>query len=367
MISFTPTDEQQMLIDTVRRYSTDVVRPAAHEADESGAFPERVVQTGWELGILPGSIPERLGGFAEEYSALTGALAYEELAYGDLALALQVMAPALVAVPLMLAGTDEQRAQGIEQFLDETPPPVTAALLEPAISFDPLHPKTTATRDDEGCYLLNGTKAYVPLAEGAQTILVYALNAESGQVDGFFVDGAADGLTVGPREKLMGVRALPMHRLTLENVRVDPAQRLGGEAGIDFVAILAHGRVALGALAVGVMRAALDYAITYAKEREQFGAPIATKQAIAFMLAECAIEIDATRLMVWEAAWKLDQGADASKEAYLAKEYAAQAALMVTDAAVQTLGGHGYIREHPVERWLRDARGFATFEGLAMV
>ncbi len=367
MISLTPTDEQQMLVETVRRFSAEVVRPAAHDADERGAFPERVVQTGWELGILPGSIPEQLGGFAEEYSAITGALAYEELAYGDLALALQVMAPALVAVPLLLAGTDEQRASGIEQFLDGAPPAVTAALLEPAISFDPLQPKTLATLDDEGCYLLNGSKAYVPLADGATSILVYAWNAEAGQVDGFFVAGDAEGLTIGPREKLMGLRALPMNRLALDNVRVSPTQRLGGEAGIDFPAILAHSRVALAALAVGVMRASLDYAINYAKEREQFGAPIATKQAIAFMLAECAIEIDAARLMAWEAAWKLDQGEDASKEAYLAKEYAAKAALTVTDAAVQTLGGHGYIREHPVERWLRDARGFAAFEGLAIV
>lgn len=367
MISLTPTSEQQMLIDAVRRYAAEVVRPAAHDADESGAFPDRVVQTGWELGILPGSIPESLGGFAETYSAVTGALAYEELAYGDLALALQLMAPALVAVPLVLAGTDTQREQMMDLFLGETPPPVTAALLEPAIAFDPLHPATTATRDGDGCYVLNGKKAYVPLAEGAHTILIYAWNADAGQVDGFFVDGGAEGLTAGPREKLMGIRALPTYSLTLENVRVDPAQRLGGEAGIDFGRILAHSRVALAALAVGVMRAALDYAITYAKERVQFGVPIATKQAIAFMLADCAIEIDSARLMAWEAAWKLDQGQAAGKEAYLAKEYAAKAALMVTDSAVQTLGGHGYIREHPVERWLRNARGFATFEGLAIV
>lgn len=367
MISLTPTSEQQMLIDAVRRYSAEVVRPAAHDADESGAFPDRVVQTGWELGILPGSIPESLGGFAETYSAVTGVLAYEELAYGDLALALQLMAPALVAVPLVLAGTDAQREQMMDLFLGETPPPVTAALLEPAIAFDPLHPATTATRDDDGCYVLNGKKAYVPLAEGADTILVYAWNADAGQVDGFFVDGGADGLTTGPREKLMGIRALPTCTLTLEHVRVDPAQRLGGEAGIDFGRILAHSRVALAALAVGVMRAALDYAITYAKERVQFGVPIATKQAIAFMLADCAIEIDSARLMTWEAAWRLDQGQASGKEAYLAKEYAAKAALMVTDSAVQTLGGHGYIREHPVERWLRNARGFAAFEGLAIV
>jgi acyl-CoA dehydrogenase len=118
---------------------------------------------------------------------------------------------------------------------------------------------------------------------------------------------------------------------------------------------------------VGVMRGALEYAIQYAKERVQFGQPIATKQAIAFMLADCAMEIDSARLMVWEAAWKLDQGEDATREAYLAKQFADRAAVMVTDSAVQTLGGYGYIREYPVERWLRNARGFAAFDGLAIV
>jgi alkylation response protein AidB-like acyl-CoA dehydrogenase len=153
----------------------------------------------------------------------------------------------------------------------------------------------------------------------------------------------------------------------LEHVQVSEGCRLGGAQGANFGQLLARSRVALAAMAVGLMRGALDYAITYAKEREQFGAPIATKQAIAFMLADCAIEVDATRLMVWEAAWKIDQGLDATAEAYLAKQYADKAALMVTDSAVQTLGGHGYIREHPVERWLRNARGLTTFDGLAMV
>ncbi len=165
----------------------------------------------------------------------------------------------------------------------------------------------------------------------------------------------------------MGVRALPTYPVTLDNVKVGADCRLGGEYGCDFARLLAHSQVALAALAVGVMRGALDYAIEYAKERVQFGKPIGTKQAIAFMLAECAMEVDAARLMVWEAAWKLDQGQDAAKEAYLAKQYADKAVMIVTDSAVQTLGGYGYIREYPVERWLRNARGFATFDGLAMV
>ena len=366
MISLTPTDEQQMLVDAVNRYSCNEVRPIAHHADESGELPEAVVRTGWEIGILPGSIPESMGGFGESLSALTNVLAYEELAYGDLALALRLMTPATVALPLVLAGTDAQRDEWLPLFLDETPPPVTSALIERSIRFDPTHPQTVAARAN-GSYVLNGQKMYVPLAENAALLLVYAWNAEAGQVDGFLVPGDADGVQVGPREKLMGVRALPTYSLTLDNVRVAAGQRLGGENGLDFERLLARSQVALGALAVGVMRGALEYAITYAKEREQFGTPIATKQAIAFMLAECAIEIDAARLMVWEAAWKLDQGEDARREAYLARQYTDKAALLVADSAVQTLGGHGYIREHPVERWLRNARGFSTFDGLAMV
>lgn len=366
MLSFTPTEEQQMLMDAVRRYATNNVRPAAHDSDESGGFPPAVIRTGWEIGILPGNIPESLGGFGDTHSAITGALAVEELAFGDLSLALHLMSPALVAIPLVLDGTDAQRDEFIDYFLDESLPRVTAAMIEPRIHFDPAAPKTTAAQDN-GAYVLNGKKVYVPLAEGAQWILAYAWNQDAGQVDAFLVPGDAPGLAVGPRECLMGLRALPTYPVTLDNVRVDAAYRLGGEAGIDFARILAHSRVGLAAMAVGVMRGALEYAVQYAKERVQFGQPIATKQAIAFMLAENAIEVDATRLMVWEAAWKLDQGQDATQESYLAAKYASDMAVRVTDSAVQTLGGYGYIREYPVERWLRNARGLATFTGLAIV
>jgi alkylation response protein AidB-like acyl-CoA dehydrogenase len=366
MFSLTPTDEQQMMIDAVRRYADHDARPCAHDADESGEFPDSVLRTGWELGLLPGNIPEAIGGFADEYSAVTGVLAYEELAYGDLSLTLRLMTPALVAIPLMLDGTDEQRAQLLPLFMDETPPNVTAALIEPRINFNPTALKTTATKEN-GQYALNGQKIYVPLAQGAEWILIYAWNLDAGQVDGFIARGDADGLIVGEREKLMGARALPTYPVTLDNMKVGAECRLGGETGGDFARLLNHSRVALAAMAVGVMRGAVEYAVQYAKERVQFGKPIATKQAIAFMLAECAIEVDAARLMVWEAAWTLDQGQDATKAATLAKQYADKAALMVADSAVQTLGGYGYIREYPVERWLRNARGLAMFDGLAMV
>ena len=166
----------------------------------------------------------------------------------------------------------------------------------------------------------------------------------------------------------MSLNALPLYRLKLDSVKVPDANRLGGASGHDFEPILASMRVATASAAIGVANAAFEYAKNYAKEREAFGVKIAQKQAIAFMLAEMRTEIEASRLLTWEAAWKLDQGKeDAFTEAYLAATGAADMAMMVTDRAVQILGGHGYIREHPVEMWMRNGRGFATFTGLAIV
>jgi alkylation response protein AidB-like acyl-CoA dehydrogenase len=365
MLSFTPTEDQQLLIDTLHRYATNDMRPAAHNADEDCKPPLNVVQTGWRIGLLPSAIPEEMGGLGE-LSAVTGVLAAEELAYGDLAIALYVLTPALFAYPVILYGTEEQKRNLVQMFLEQHLVPATAALLEPGIAFDPYELKTTATVEGDKVRL-NGVKAYVPLAADAPWMLVYARDSESGQIDAYLVEDSVHGVEVEKQERLMGVRALPLYRVKFSDATVDLACRLGGEKGANYNTLLNRSRVALAALAVGVARGAFEYARDYAKERVQFGAPIATKQAIAFMLAEMAIEVDAARMMAWEAAWKLDQGEDATKEAYLAKQYADKAVLFVTDSAVQTLGGHGFIREHPVERWLRNGRGFTTFDGLAMV
>jgi alkylation response protein AidB-like acyl-CoA dehydrogenase len=241
---------------------------------------------------------------------------------------------------------------------------MTAALTEPVIRFDPYHLGTKAVRDGDG-YLINGVKTMVPLAETADQFLVYA--EEDGRTQAFFVPHDAEGLEIGPRERLMGIRALPVHRLTLTDCRVSAENRLGGEGGIDFGRILNHSRVALGAAAVGLARAGYEYARDYAKNRVQFGEPIAYRQSIAFMLAEMAIDVDAARLLVWEAAWKLDQGEDATRETAVMKNYVDNIVLNVADRSVQTLGGYGYIREFPAELWLRNARGFASFDGMTIV
>lgn len=364
MIAFTPDHEQQLIVETVRRYANERVRPAAHDADESGTTPPEIISTGWELGLLPSAIPEQYGGFGDDHSAVTGALAAEELGYGDLAMGLYLLTPNLFGIPLLHCGTDEQKQKWLPRLTDADFVPASAALIEPRWDWNPHALSTTAERIQNG-YVLNGHKAFVPLAAEAQALLVYA--RESGATQAFIVERGASGVTVLEREKNMGVRGLPTYEVKLDDVRVTRDARLGGDAGCNAELLLNYSRVGLAALAVGVARGAYEYARDYAKQREAFGRPIGQYQAIAFMLAEMAIEIDAARLMTWEAAWTLDQGQDATKTAALAKQYADEAALSVTDRAVQVLGGHGYIREHPVERWLRNGRGFSTFLGMAMI
>ncbi len=364
MISFSMTEEQKMIVDAVSRFATREMREAARECDETGDIPPKLIDTAWELGIVASHIPEEYEGFGDKHSALTGALVAEALAYGDLSIAMHAMAPGLLAIPILEGGTEEQKKEYLPLFCDVAFELATAALIEPRYDFDPNELATTAALDGDK-YVLNGQKCYVPLAADANRILVWA--AEDGATQGFIVPKDTPGLEIGEREKNMGIKALASYELTLADCRVPKANKLGGEEGCNFDRILNYSRVALAALAVGMANAAYEYAREYAKEREAFGEPIASRQAIAFMLADMAIEVDATRLMAWEAAWKLDRGEDATKECYLAKSYADNMVLTVTDQAVQVLGGHGYIREHPVELWLRNGRGFVTFDGMALV
>ncbi|MGE0681417.1 MAG: acyl-CoA dehydrogenase family protein [Candidatus Binatia bacterium] len=369
MVNFQPTEEQQLIRDTVASFAQEQMRPVAHEADESGQIPSSLTQQAWELGLVQSTIPEAFGGAGEAASAVTGALICEELAWGDLSLALHILAPRLLIQPLLTLGTHEQQQQILPTYAGTTFTTGTAAIMEPRFSFDVNELATTATQQN-GAVVLNGAKCYVPLAADAQHILVYARGDEG--TTAYLVPHGTPGLTVAEREKNMGLKALATHELVLDNCRVPASSHLNGA----FAPLLNRSRVALASLAVGVARAAFEYAREYAKERRAFGVAIAQKQAIAFMLAEMATEIDAARLLTWEAAWKIDAGQDtpidsivsgATREACLAKNYTAAMALKVTDNAVQILGGHGYIRDHPVEMWLRNARGFAAFAGIAII
>jgi len=364
MISFSPSEEQQMIVTMVKEFVNDHVRKVYRECDESGEIPANIIDTAWELGFIASSIPEEFQGFGGERSALTGTLIAEELAWGDLSMAMHILCPSLVAMPVVDMGTEEQKKQYLPSFCGDKFKVATAALIEPRFDFDPAELQTTA-KADNGSYAINGDKCYVPLAADADLLLVYA--NDGGKTQGFIVEKGTSGLEIVEREKNMGIKALSTYEVSLKDCKVPRENRLGGDAGCDFNRILNLSKVALSAMAVGVARAAFEYSRDYAKERHAFGEPIASRQAIAFMLAEMAIDIDATRLMVWEAAWKLDRNEDATKEASLAKMYADKMAISVTSNAVQVLGGHGYIRDHPVELWFRNGRGITTFNGMAIV
>jgi alkylation response protein AidB-like acyl-CoA dehydrogenase len=369
MIDFTPDEEQQMIRDTVAAFARDAVRPQARDADETEAIPESLIKTGWDLGLVQSVIPEAYGGFGSPRSAVTGVLAAEELAYGDLSIALHLLAPRLLIQPVIDFGSDRQKEQYLAPFSNGSFQPVTAAVMEPRADFD-LAALATSAKKRGDKYVLSGTKCCVPLGGQAETFLVYATTDPAGgyeAVEGFFVNRGTSGLSIGEREKNMGLRALETAEITLDACGVPLENRLGGEAGSNFQRIMDASRLALGALAVGVARGAYEYALEYAKERKAFGRAIAQNQAIAFMLAEMATEVDAVRLLIWEAASNFDRGDDVLRESYLAKRYAGDMVLKVADNALQILGGHGYIRDFPVEMWLRNARGFAAFEGLAIV
>lgn len=359
MYSFDMTSEQKMLVDTVHRYAEKQLRSVYREAEERAAAPVKVVRTGWELGLLPGAIDPEYGGFGE-YSALTSALYLEELGWGDVGVSLHLLAPNLFALPMALFGTPEQKAEWLPRFTDVDFPGATAALTEPVYRFDPNDLTTTAEREGDS-YTIQGVKTFVPLAPEAEVFLVYA--QERNRTQAFIVPANAPGVAVAERVVQMGARALPVYTVNFTDVSVPASNRLGGPRGIRMNRLLTVSRISGAALAVGQARAAYEYALAYAKEREAFGEPIAHRQSIAFMLANMAIDIEGVRLQVWEAAWRYDSREDASKLAALAKQAADKMVLEVTDNAVQVLGGHGYIREHPVELWFRNGRGFSAWDG----
>jgi alkylation response protein AidB-like acyl-CoA dehydrogenase len=363
VIDFEPSEEQQLIVETVHQFAANEIRPKARECEEAAKIAPELLGGAHELGFTANALPEEFGGGGSR-SAVTGVLIAEELAWGDLALALAIQSPTLTALPVADAGTAEQKKAWLPRFTAQSFAPGSLALVEPDFRNDPFRPGTTAKRDG-GDYVLDGKKCFVPWIDGGDAVLVSA--SEGGRAQLFLVPRDAKGLTATP-EQNMGIRALPTVELALSGVRVPASAKLGGDAvGVDIAAIVNRGRVGLAAMAVGVARAAFEVSREYAKQRQTFGAPIATRQAIAFKLADMAIEIDGARMLVWEAAWKLDQGEDATREAALARHQAQRVVLEVADGAVQVFGGHGYIRDYLPELHLRNARGFAVFEALTLV
>jgi alkylation response protein AidB-like acyl-CoA dehydrogenase len=364
MISFAPTEEQVAARDSMRSFATDVLFPKARECDEAAAVPDGFLAQAWELGLTATQIPEAYGGFGAARSPTTNAIVLEELAYGDATLALCAAAPALFAYAILDQGSEEQKRTYLPLFCGDTYHTAALALAEPSLCFDALNPATRALRKGQG-FVLSGTKCFVPMGDRASHFLVVARGDDG--LDAFIVGRDAPGLKVSEPEKNLGLRALPTVTLRLEDVAVSEADRLGGSQRADVRRLLNHTRIAVAAVMTGLSRAVLDYCIPYAKERVAFDEPIARKQSIAFRLADMHIEIECSRWLVWKAASQLDCGLDATKSAHFARSYATEKSMWIADNGVQVLGGHGYIREHPVEMWFRNARTLGVLEGIACV
>jgi alkylation response protein AidB-like acyl-CoA dehydrogenase len=359
MIDFSPDEEQQLIVETLRQFAENEVRPAARDADESGEIPRALLDQAHELGLVANGFPEAHGGGGER-SAVTGVLIAEELAWADAAIALAILSPALTGFPVVDFAGDDVRAEVLGKLTGPSFVPGSLALVEPRFDHDPFAPKTTAAADG-GDYVLSGEKCFVPWLDGGEHVVVTA--QLDGQARAFLVERGAAGLKA-ERERNMGLQGLATAELRLDGVRVPGAALLAEGAVRDAVT---RGRVAQAAVCVGIARAAFEVSRDYAKERHAFGVPIASKQAIAFKLADMSIEIDGARLLAWEAAATLDRGDDALREATLAHQQASRVALQVADGAVQVYGGHGYIRDYLPEMHLRNARGFSAFEALALV
>jgi len=361
MIDIRLDDEQQLIRDTVTSFASEQIQPLAHEADETATIPAALIDQAWELGLIQASIPEAYGGYGQPASAVTGAIIAEALAEGDLAIAMHILSPRLVVDPVLHLGNKDQQAAILPTYAGEKFVPGSAAVIEPRWNFSAGQMQTTAVQSGSE-YAINGEKTMVALAKDAPYMVVYT-GDESGATTAFVVPQGTPGVEIGERNKQLGVHALETYDVRFNDCRVPAGAKLDGDART----MLRRARVAQTAMAVGVAKASLDYAIVYAKDREAFGVKIAQKQAIAFMLADMAIEVDASRLLNWEAAWNLDSGNEAVREIALAHSYGNDSVMTVTDNGLQVLGGHGFVRDHPVERWVRNGRGFSTFEGMASV
>ncbi|BBY65677.1 acyl-CoA dehydrogenase family protein [Mycolicibacterium helvum] len=365
----TPDDDQKMIVATVDEFAEEILRPAAHDADAAATYPPDLIAKAAELGITAINVPEDFDGIAEHRSTITNALVAEALAYGDMGLALPILAPGGVASALTHWGSADQQATYLNDFAGDNVPQACVAIAEPHALFDPTALKTTAVRTPSG-YRLDGVKSLVPAAADAELFIVAAqLNGKPAL---FIVEAATPGLSV-KADPSMGIRAAALGRVQLDKVSVPLSARLGEEDGTDadyariYSEAIALSRLGWAALAVGTSHAVLDYVIPYVKEREAFGEPVARRQAVAFMCANIAIELDGLRLITWRGAARAERGLPFAREAALAKKLGTDKGMQIGLDGVQLLGGHGYTKEHPVERWYRDLRALGVAEGVVVL
>ena len=363
LFDLTPDDEQAMMREAVGDFAQKHFRKAALDADASCAPPAALMGQANELGISMLGVPEEMGGALSERSAVTSALVTEALGRGDMGLALAALSPAAVATAIGLWGDSGQQGTYLPALVGDDVPAAALAIQEPHALFDPFELKATATRTGEG-FRLDGEKSLVARGADSELFVIGATLDDRPAL--FIVEAGTQGVLVEAKPA-MGVRAAATANLKLDGVEV-PADSLLGEGSPDVYAeCIRLGRIAWAALAVGTAQAVVDYVIPYVNERVAFGEPISHRQAVAFKVADMATELEGMRLVMLRAASRVDQGLDYSRESALVRRIVAQKGMQIGSDGVQLLGGHGYIKEHPVERWYRDLRAAGVIEGGLLV
>ncbi len=364
LFDISPDDEQEMFQEAVRDFAEAKVRPAAQEADAERKTPAELLAQVDELGVNTLGIPEELGGVMHEQAATTSALVGEALAHGDMGIAYAALAPGAVATAIGHWGNAEQEATYLPAFSGEDVPAAALAMLEPRPLFDPLKLETTARRDGEE-WILDGAKSLVARATDCE-LFVVAAAVEGKDPALFVIESGAKGLSVQD-EPAMGLRPAATGRLLLDGVRLPAGALLGDGDRDSYVECVHRARIAWCSLAVGAAQAVLDYVIPYVNERTAFGEPVSNRQAVAFGVSDIGIESAGMRLATYRAASRADQGQEFSREAALARKLCAAKGMEIGSEGVQLLGGHGFVKEHPVERWYRDLRAAGVMEGALLV
>ena len=356
-----PDDEQKMLQEAFGDFGAQKLRPIAQDADSACKAPDDVLAQANELGASMLGVPEELGGVMTERSAVTSVLVAEKLAHADMGLAAAILAPGAVSTAISLWGDAEQQSKYLPPFTEDDAPAAALAIQEPRVLFDPLELETVATRGPDG-FTLSGAKSLVLRAADAELFVVAARIEGEGPAL-FIIESGTQGLTV-EADPAMGVRAAATGTLRLDAVAVGPDALLGGADPAVYSECVQRSRIAWAALALGTGRAVLDYVIPYVNERQAFGEPISNRQAVAFTVSDIAIELEGMKLTTWRAASRADLGKGFAKEATIARQLVADRGMQIGSSGVQLLGGHGYVKEYPVERWYRDLRAAGDWRGL---
>lgn len=368
MIDFSLSDDQKQLQELARKFAKEEIIPKAAHHDETGEFPTAISKKAWELGLMNTHIPQEYGGMG--LGVMDGCIITEELAYGCTGVCTAMEANTLAAAPVIVAGSEEQKNEFLGRLISE---PLHAAycVTEPGAGSDVSGIRTLAKKVGSD-YVINGSKMWITNASVANWYFVLAYSDPSLKhkgMTGFIVPANTPGITVGKKEWNLGQRASDTRGITFEDVKIPEKYRLGREGDGFKIAMSAfdHTRPAVASGAVGLARRAMDESVNYAKTRKAFGQSISNFQAVSFMIADMAKDIEAARLLVYRAAWTIDQGERNTKFAAFAKAFAADMVMRVTTDAVQVFGGYGYSEEYPVEKLMRDAKIYQIYEGTSQI